>query len=545
MASISGEFCSRSRLADKVKYTDSNQVVPGIYNDPDSEKMFAVRAPETRPPAHRSTEGLLTGDVIYLVDGMKAEAREESEAMGNRRLHGVEGEANVIDTEGDPANIYDENNKPIIEDMAPELYKGMIETDVGPDEDIVKLYHHDLPKQLTHIALTLSDRGMYIDPASARMQDIPTEDDLAPNEYIRSNRLVFGPKLEKFIAAGTHEHHDLDINHSPVVSRYIRPLMPMMNLGLLAAPHAFGELTPNLQDHLEEYAPTNDLRAYDGVQPHSVRYPIRWSTSTDGGVGRQRVHDDLDDLREDIDAQLKEGVINHPARTLGSHADIRIRVDPPTSDTSHPGRLEICGKDTGVYRHETLGAYGELSDAVVKSLEKVAAGGKKNIKKLHAEFPTLFGEKYDKHTYQDIQLERAHKNSLEVAYYGNDARIIDATGNEVKVQAHMKELLRFVKVSGFDLSPESHIEITKSLAKTDEITKTMKKFRDETGAPSLDGYYQTGLGNPAAWMIERAKVNQEINHLNEKDTMRDSTLNRAKAFRRHLGISAISKQVTL
>jgi hypothetical protein len=193
----------------------------------------------------------------------------------------------------------------------------------------------------------------------------------------------------------------------------------------------------------------------------------------------------------------------------------------------HPGRVELCVKDTAALRFETLTAYGNLSRAVVDVLEEVAAGGDQAVMRLHQEFPALFGRNYDKHSFGRDQLERTHRNSVAIAYDGNDAQVEDALGRKVSVQQQFTELLRLVEghLSRADLAT-----LSDSLLPPSALANDFAHYTDAQGLPSLEGYYITGRGTAADWMIARNKALEARGDMNEQQRMRDGTLDRTRAF---------------
>jgi hypothetical protein len=537
MSTLTGELGPISDLSEWVE-TENGLAVPDIYRSGVDNSRFAV-ATVGRAPHLRDVPGVYESDVTLFVDAF--DDKDPYIIPDEVRLYGVEGEANVVNRFGRPASAYN-GNTPILTDMPAELYKGMIETDVGPHRNLEELYLTALRRKMAEIVLTFLEEGLRVDPASARMQDNPTERDLAPSDYILSNFDVFGKKLLKFIGAGVHQHNDVHAQYLPMVSRYLRLLIPTIGAGLQAAPHAFGELSPDLHEHLSEYAPDNgkDLKKYANMQPHSVRYPSRWATSTDGGVGRRVAYDSVEEYLDDIVKQLKAGIINHPARVLGSHADMRLRPDRPTKKSKNAGRLEICAFDTAAYRDKTLGAHGVFAAVTIRALEKFAddeAHGRDTVENLHNEFPKLFGGTYNKAQFEDEQLERAHQNSLAVAYLGNDAKIVNGMGEMVTLGEHTKEIQRFIGAKGIELSGSVRKEIKKNLMREDKVRKTMKKYSVE-GVPSMKGFYKTGKGTASMWANARAEANQAIHHMNQREAMEDGTKDRADALCWHLGLNA-------
>ncbi len=271
----------------------------------------------------------------------------------------------------------------------------------------------------------------------------------------------------------------------------------------------------------------------DGRQPQSIRYLTRFAAS-DGGVGRRVVHSTPCEALVHADRELQGGAINHPARLYGTHADVRLRVDPPSESLEHPGRLELCVKDTGALRLETLVAYGELARAVINRLEMAAVGGEGAIEQLHRDFPRLFGRVYDPDVFAYAQLDQAHRNSVDIAYNGPEAEIENAEGRRVSARQHFREVVCLAESGGITLSAATKKVLANSLATEAEVRRAAKRHLDVNGLPSLSGYYETGIGTSAAWMILRAAAHQEICGQSEARVMRDGTVNRSRSFGKYI-----------
>lgn len=510
------------------------QALPGpgilVRNNGTSSRAIAVKAPCFRPAGTRYVEGSYEADVVPIVNAIF----EEPKPIGNRRLKGVEVELQTVDADGQPADLHP-SDTPIDESLGrhPELFRSIWETDYGPDEDVGRLYA-GVRKEISRIASILSWHDLHIDPASARMQDRPGKNDITPNAYVQTMAELFGEGIHKLLGTGIHEHYDVHVGYSPIVARYLRVLAPYLNAGLQAAPFAFGEHTP----HLGEILDNDELRQYDGTQPHSVRYLIRFAAiENNGGVGLRVVHDTLDEALEDAHRQLQRGYISNPARLHGAHADVRSRFDPPSPDMlDHPGRLELCVKDTGALRFETLEAYCRLASAVVDVLEEVATGGEQAVAQLHQEFPQLFGTNYDKQTFGTVQLDRTHRNSVAIAYHGNDAMVENGLGITVPLARHFGQVLRFVQGR---LALKQIATLHDSLLSPDALPQTYKKYTDKQGLPSLTGYYATGKGTAADWMIARNEAMVAQGLRSEQDRMRNGTQDRMQAIAKDLLRTAV------
>jgi hypothetical protein len=510
--------------AERIDLDENGLPEPGIYG---TGNLFAVRTTEYRKPGYENTPGFYETDIVPIVSSIHEEPYVIPEGEGK---YGVEVELHTVGPDLQPANLYLGDGTTIVPDIPPELYRSTAEIEAGPGKNIVSLYRNHIPQRVGNVALTLSQPqyNMSIDPVAALMQKQPKLSDLTPSEYIEKNLKRLGPELVDFVGHGIHEHHDMHVGYLPKVSRYLRMITPLLNAGLQSAPFGFGEITPNMYEHFGN----EDLRQYDGKQPHSVRYLTRFAASTNGGVGRRVSHDTVGEMLTDMNSAMDEHGLPSPVRVFADHADVRPRIDPPTKNIDHPGRVEICVKDTSALNFETLAAYGELSDTVLKTLEEVVAGGKKNIGKLHETFPTLFGDTYDKAKYKAVQLEWAHQNSIALAYDGNDAKVTNAIGEVVKIQEQMNALLDFAKSGSTKLSSPAEEIIQRSLKPTNEVTEVMKKHDY-----SLEGYYRTGMGTSAAWMIERAEM-LRAQGKTDKEIMDDGTRDRTESFKRYLGVSA-------
>lgn len=215
---------------------------------------------------------------------------------------------------------------------------------------------------------------------------------------------------------------------------------------------------------------------------------------------------------------------------------MRNRYDPPSEDKlDHPGRLELCVKDTAAMRIPTLVAYSELARALVAKFESVAAAGEAGLAQLHSEYPRLFGPTYDRQEYAEKQLEFAHQNSIAIAYYGAEATVTDGLGQDSSVWEQLSEIIRLAQDNNPDrLSPLTLRTLRTSILPLESVEQVAGRYRDEQGLPSLRGYYETGYGTPAQWMILRAKAARMRGTNNEADLMRLGTQDRTRSFGAYL-----------
>ncbi len=490
---------------------------------------LAVKARSYRPDLEmREHPEVYSNECIVLVDAIN----EDPYALGDRRHTGIEIELNAVDrVSGDPFDLYP-NDEPLPLpglEQHPELLRNTYEIDGHPSLTTRGAYDNAMDA-VRRAAAGLKKYGATIDPASARMQDRTTLADVTPNPYVGVMVENLGDPILDFIGTGIHEHRELHIGYGPLVARYMRILSPYLNLGLQAAPFAFGEQTPRLGEMMNN----DELRAYDGQQPQSVRYPTRFAASPDGGIGLLLAHDNVRDALSHADQRLTAGEISNPARHYGSHADVRVRYDAPSAQTrDNVGRLELCVKDTSALRVETLEAYGLLALAVVEQLEKAAASGEPGIARLHKDFPRLFGTSYGNEEIATKQLPRTHESALEIAYNGADAIVTNGIGEVVSAREHFVELVRFAMRDGKQLPKSALHTLSKSLAEMDQVERFARGYKDGEGMPSLRGYYETGVGTAAQWMILRSIAARAIG-LSARDNMRSGTLDRAASFENYM-----------
>lgn len=505
---------------------------PGMVatTDRGSTQFVAVKHPKYRPYQEQAP-GTFSGDCISLTTAIQ----DEPYAMGSDRLQGVEAELNIVDPEGEPFDLYP-NGQPLpaagLEDH-PELLRNTFETDGAPSSTSAGAYDNVM-RSVRDISKDLEAFDGWIDPASARMQDAPTAEDITPNPYVNVMVKILGDRVLKFIGVGIHEHHDLHVGYGPLVAGYLRLLAPYLNLGLQAAPFGFGEQTPRLGEILG----SDEIAQYDGKQPQSVRYPTRFAASPNGGVGLMLAHDNLSAALFHADQQLTAGEVSNPARHYGSHADVRVRYDAPSeTKLDHPGRIELCVKDTAALRAETLQAYGELSRAVLLQLERAAAEGEGGLTRLHQDFPGLFGTNYDTTALATKQLPRTHQNALSIAYNGADAILIDGVGKKTTARDQFRDLVRFATRDNMPLPVTVVKTLKSSLAPTRMVEAKALAFKDDQGLPSLAGYYETGTGTAAQWMIVRSVAATALG-MTPEDNMRSGTQDRTSAFKQYLTLTA-------
>jgi hypothetical protein len=479
----------------------------------------------------RDVTNVHSSDIIRLIDC--AGKTTLVEPLAGRML-GTEAELNIITPDGDPYDLYagDELFTGRVEH--PELWRNTFEVDGEPMDSAAEAYRV-LRRAVVRAAQTIRTCNGLIDPASARMQDSPGLSDTSPSPYIqallRANLRKLGDKALSFTGVGIHEHHDVALENAPLVSGYLRMLAPFLNMGLHAAPFGFGEPIPRLGEILD----VDELQTCDGRQPHSTRYLTRFWASDAGGVGLRVTYDNLPDALRAADVLLRDGHIHDPARLFGLHADVRLRFDAPTpAKTDHPGRLELCVKDTGVFRFDTLIAFGELARAVIDRLEHIVSRGEEGIEYLHNNFPSLFGKASG--DIAIIGLERAHRNSMALAYGGPQAQVETGLGGVVEATEYLREIISFAAPSsGRSLSPRAMTALGNSVRRLQDVVRTMSRYRGADGLPSLLGYYETGCGTPSQWMIARSSAAAEHGLKRSADIMRDGTLDRAQSFLAYIG----------
>lgn len=269
---------------------EANWPEPGLWVVQNGQtSLIGVKHSKYRPDESlRSDSNVYGADTVPLVNTIYMEPYVITDT---ERLQGAEAELNAVDRDGEPFNLYPDGQSLTIElEEHPELLNTTFETDAGPYKDATQTYR-SLLKKIEQMSYTLRTHRAFFDPASAYMQGIPTREDTTPNPYVQTMVEILGDDIMKFIGNGIHEHFDAHVGYLPVISRLIRPLAPYLNVGLLAAPFAYGEQVPAMSDYLNQ----PDLRKYDGVQPQSVRYLTRYAASKNGGVGIRVVHDSLDE----------------------------------------------------------------------------------------------------------------------------------------------------------------------------------------------------------------------------------------------------------
>lgn len=451
--------------------------------------------------------------------------------MDATRRYGTEGELNAVDDDGNAKSVY-HGGKPLLPHHSAELYSSTFEASGDPEPTMQGSYV-SLFRKITEAYVVLRKAGGHFDPAAARMQDIPSERDISPNDYVRAIVPTLGDLIQMFIGAGVHEHFGVHAGLlPPVTGKYLRVLAPYLNIGLQAAPHAFGELTPRLGELLEQ----GELKHHDGDQPHSVRYLTRFATSPNGGIGLPVVHATVGEALSHADTMLRDGQISNPARHLGSHADVRSRYDAPKEDPDCAGRAELCVKDTAAYRLPTLQAYGELAAACVLQLERAALAGEKGLAWLHQDFPELFGPTLGNEIFATKQLLRTHDNSVEIAYGGADTFVIDGVGATTRAAKQLRRVQRFAEQGAPALGERTKRTINNSLV-PEHVVEDIARRReslDEHGLPTLSQFYRTGYGTAAQWMILRARAAEEMG-LKGQDAMRLGTQDRSRSFGQYLG----------
>lgn len=522
----------------------TSDIHPGIVqvnNNGSGSHLVAIKHSSFRPGEDGRLDEYYPCDIVQL---SRAVYDNNPGAMGPFRLQGVEAELNIVDTEGRPLDIRSAIASKAKEDKTsvpnrlekevskhPELWNNTLEVDAPPRDSALTAYS-GLKKVIGATSRDLQAINASIDPASARMQDIPGEQNVTNNPYVKVMVGKLGKNILKFIGLGVHEHYDVHIKHSPLVGNYLRTLAPFLNLGLHAAPFGFGETTPNLKDIFGN----DELQPYDGQQPSSLRYLARANTSPNGGVGVRVAHDNIISALSHADAYMQSGEINSPARLYGNHADIRLRSDPPTPDKlDHPGRLEVCVYDTGAFRFETNVGYSLLTRAVINRLEEAVVEGRQSMQEIHKQFSNLFGNTYDMDQFARVQLDRAHENSVRIAYFGANASVLDGNGREILAREHLINIIKFANGPNENLLETNVIAtLVRSVMSDDKLGTVIKDNLDHNRLPTLEGYYRTGRGTAAQWMIARATAQRDRGKT-EEEIMQDNTIDRVESFKKYLG----------
>lgn len=494
-----------------------------IITAPDGQEQLVSRRHNDYRPAHHGSPGTYETDVNPVSGAALPTNQEEPHVFGHGRQQGTEAEFSIVDEAGRPVRLAEAG----VEPETPELWDNTWEVSGNPEVDSATAYR-SLFSAIRSVQNAVGQEGLAIDPASARMQDTPGRTETNPHAYVQAMIDALGDEILSFTGVGIHEHYDFDMVHAPEVIQYVRELAPFMNLGLLAAPFMHSSIKPDMFEILG----ADELQNYRDQTPLSTRYLTRSTASKYGGAGMRVGHGDLTSYLEHADRLVSGGKAKSPERGYGQHADVRLRVDPPSPHLpDHRGRIELCVKDTAGLHYEALVAYSELTRAILAKLEAAAAEGEQGLQKLHQQYPQIFGETRKSDSQKAQALDRVHLNSIAIAYEGADAKIQTENGESITAREQLHRLLEFA-----NLSSRYQPTIFASVADPKQVTKLMQKHKDEQGLPTMEGYYRTGAGTPAQWMIERANALSDRGAFtrSEESILLDGTRDRQTAFGKYL-----------
>ena len=500
-----------------------------------SGEVIGVRSFVHRPYGWQDSYNGVDPDTVYECDTVPLlESVTDPEGQpAAKNMLGMEFETNVFDRGGSPVDLYtlaktrsDEKLSDALS-QHPELLRYTLEGSSNPTEDTTEAMQNYFD-EIRRVYEITAAHDLVWDPMSVYALGEPTTDEFAPHLYVQSMWRFLGSNIRRFVNVGIHEHHDVPLQHLPFVAKYISVVAPYMNIGLLAAPHVFGETQPDLDGRFDEDIEGMRTEPQD---MSSARFLLMAAASPNGGIGKRNVYGSFSELLRDADRQMTTDQLPNPSRVGGSHKQYRTRFDDPSS------RAELLFKDTGGYRQPRLEAYAQVSRRVVARLQSYAQRGEEGMEAMHRDYPELFGRSTDKDTYAAEQLDRAHRNSAEVAYDGANAKVEAGTGREVSAKTQVMNVLRFATNDWAEPMDSATMgELRRSLVT--EMSKAQavagRGFVDSAGLPSFAGYLQTGVGTASMWTRMRAEALADRG-ATPLQVVEDGIRDRGQAFHNYVG----------
>lgn len=397
---------------------------------------------------------------------------------------------------------------------APELMAACTEINFSPQSQ-------SYPRAL-EILQTLRQLQLVVESQNALIMPLgflphrPLEpSDVTDHEYVR--RMVFrfmGWEKARLFAGCSFQIH-VEMFNTEIGLRsinYLQQLTPLFIAVSAAAPFANGHVSLSQAD-LPGLGSTR--RPW-----HSVRYLARKYGSPSGGVIQFPAPDSLTEFIRLSQDLLESQEIHTLSRTLGHHADYRLRPDIGPS-----GTLELATPDTFGAHPLKLAAFTELIKAATLKIQSYLVQGRE------AELPPeLFGQLTPQ------RLAIIDTDSISVSRDGEKADIHTPSGALRPLAAQWIHLLTWAS------QPDPHIHFP-GLTQTTiaELVKCIQpvtpslvnEYVDHQGYTSAAGFYASGIGTLSHWLHIRA-AQLAAAGLSESALVANCMLDTAHAFHNYL-----------
>jgi 5-formyltetrahydrofolate cyclo-ligase len=340
-------------------------------------------------------------------------------------------------------------------------------------------------------------------------------EDTQPNLYVQNfmQTLQWENKVELYAGCHTIQFHIDNTNLTAALIAYnlLQQVTPLLMSLSLAGPFGYGQECPNMKRILQTAGinlPKDISTILDHPHPLSIRQAAKTFGSPSGGVNPTTLPIESSSFFKVAEEQVLHGTIPSIDRVGGHHRDIRLRAILGT------GELGVCDTFAGnPYKEASMQ---ELARVLWWKLQHASP---KSLKQKH---PRLFTDSFMRNPikYEEVNLHNLLLNSLSLSIRGigetsNDTTYVyGADGVNYPAQSLIDELISFVNqpLEDFVCLPK---RILMEINNCNKIP-TSKDFA--TGCdyirlqplPSLNGYYQTGIGTPSHWIRARANVLKKV-----------------------------------
>jgi hypothetical protein len=299
-----------------------------------------------------------------------------------------------------------------------------------------------------------------------------------------------------------------------------QPFLPLWAAASFSGPLLHGgiekvlsdQLTTEQKAHLDEQG----FNAAD-LQPGSAswRYILRCIGSSSGGAWRQDIPTDWDGTILYAHEKLRQGDIPTIDRLPGLHSNLRPRFTLAGSR----GTYEDCTPDTYAGNLEKIEAAQLFYGASMRELERLVASGQDPRQKYPEIYSPIGGQ---------MARKANHRRNIDVFRGGMDAWV-----NGKQVHAHFPDLARLAAMGGASDAVIS--EMSTSYVSNKYTVSSIRQWcrRNGVRVPSMQAFYDTGVGTPNVYMSVRAEALRELQpQLTEDEVIRNCELDMAVTFMR-------------
>jgi gamma-glutamyl:cysteine ligase YbdK (ATP-grasp superfamily) len=369
---------------------------------------------------------------------------------------------------------------------------------------------------LGKVARTIAEHGLNVAPLTIVGQRETSNEDANNHPYIRFVRQYLldatgADTVEFFRAAGVQFHSEiLDTMAAMEAAELYQSIAPILYAASVCGPFINGT-TQATDMSVENPRVATRLQSL-GMIPEDLtgtyqswRYPIRRIGSSSGGSWHRPRPASLEDYLAQGNEGLKQQAIGTMDRFFGEHTDCRVRVG-----IKPHGTLEACNFDSFAGHDEKLAAFQALTTAILTNLQVMALYGVNP----RQEFPELFGLAEGQ-----TALHYANRHNFRVARNGMNAIV-----HNRPVHQQAEALLRLGRYTDiFPLTPDMEKQIIRSYSSDQQTRQELKAWCNREGKmPSIEAYYQTGVGSPAVYLQARAEaLREQYPHISEMDIVRN------------------------